>query len=114
MKISGPGQGPGAPPSDAASAPDAAKTDGSMPADSVQGETFETFADKLEAGRAAQAQAAGPTLSPAIERVLDQVVGSQLAADAPPALRESLRAALRETLENDPFLAEKLRRLQET
>jgi hypothetical protein len=48
----------------------------------------------------------------AIEKVLDQILSRQLGADAPAGVREKVRAALQETLESDPLLAEKLRDLE--
>ena len=47
----------------------------------------------------------------AVDRVLDRVLDRQLGADAPPAVRERVRAALQDALESDPLLAEKLQRL---
>jgi hypothetical protein len=57
----------------------------------------------LEAGRVAPGAA--------VEQVLQHVLSRQLGADTPPAVREKVRAALQDALENDPLLAEKLRRL---
>jgi hypothetical protein len=53
-------------------------------------------------------------LSPdsAAERVLEQVLDRQLDPNAPVALRDQLRAALRDALESDPHLAESLRQLR--
>jgi len=47
----------------------------------------------------------------AVEKVVDQLVSTQLGADAPAGVREKLRAALLDTLQNDPLLAEKLAEL---
>lgn len=47
----------------------------------------------------------------AIERVIDRVVDRQVGSNAPPAVREAVGAALRQALEDDPLLAEKLRAL---
>jgi len=133
MKVTGPGTSSGAP-----DVPDA-EGDGSAPSPGATGavdRSGESFADKLEAGgpqRVAAAGGAGPAgraealtadiaadlgagkLGPeaALQRVVERVIDSQVGADAPAALRETLRAALRETLESDPFLAEKLRRIQD-
>lgn len=113
MKVTGPGTGHGVPPSEADGATDATKP---AAADGVAGTTF---ADKLRGpDAAADAEASGPAaarqaLERALDRMLDGVVDSQLGAGASPEVRDSLRAALRDTLENDPFLAEKLRALQE-
>ena len=51
------------------------------------------------------------TPAAAVDRVLEQVLAQQVGADAPAAVRERVRAALQDALENDPLLAEKLRRL---
>jgi len=47
----------------------------------------------------------------AVEKVIEQVLSRQLGADAPAGVREKVRAALEDALENDPLLADKLRRL---
>jgi len=47
----------------------------------------------------------------AVEKVVDQMVSTQLGAEAPAGVREKLRAALLDTLQNDPLLAEKLAEL---
>ena len=51
------------------------------------------------------------TPAAAVDRILEQVLEQQVGADAPVAVRERVRAALQDALENDPLLAEKLRRL---
>jgi hypothetical protein len=61
------------------------------------------IAAELEAGRLQPQQA--------VERVLQQVLSRQVGDDAPPAVREKIRAALQDALETDPLLADKLRRL---
>jgi hypothetical protein len=63
------------------------------------------------AGIAAELDAGRLTPAAAVDKVLEQVLAKQVGADAPPAVRERVRAALQEALENDPLLAEKLRRL---
>jgi hypothetical protein len=47
----------------------------------------------------------------ALERVIDRVVERQVGADAPASLREKVGEALRQALEDDPMLAEKVRAL---
>ncbi len=47
----------------------------------------------------------------AVDQLIDRVVGVQLGQDAPARVREQVRAALREALDDDPLLAEKLRGL---
>ncbi|HET6283271.1 MAG TPA: hypothetical protein VFH73_20105 [Polyangia bacterium] len=49
----------------------------------------------------------------AVEQVMERLLQQHLTADAPPAVREKLRAALQETIDSDPFIAEKLRSLGE-
>jgi hypothetical protein len=61
------------------------------------------IAGDLEAGRL--------TPAAAVDRILEQVLTQQVGADAPAAIREQVRAALRDALENDPLLSEQLRRL---
>lgn len=61
------------------------------------------IARDLDAGRL--------TPAAAVDRILEQVLAQQIGADAPAAVREKVRAALQDALENDPLLAEKLRRL---
>ncbi len=51
------------------------------------------------------------TPAAAVDRILEQVLEQQVGADAPAAVREQVRAALQDALENDPMLAEQLRRL---
>jgi hypothetical protein len=50
-------------------------------------------------------------LSAAMETLIDRVVAQQVGAKAPEAVRESLRATLRDAVETDPLLAGKLRSL---
>ena len=47
----------------------------------------------------------------AVDKVIDRVVNVQLGQNAPPHLREQVQAALRDALESDPLLADKLRGL---
>jgi hypothetical protein len=61
------------------------------------------IAGDLDAGRL--------TPAAAVDRILEQVLAQQVGPDAPAAVRESVRAALQDALENDPLLAEQLRRL---
>ena len=50
-------------------------------------------------------------LSAAMETLIDRVVAQQVGERAPQAVRDSLRATLRDTVETDPLLAGKLRSL---
>jgi hypothetical protein len=51
------------------------------------------------------------TPAAAMDQVIDRIVAQQLGAQAPPAVSESLKAALRDAVETDPMLAGKLRSL---
>jgi hypothetical protein len=130
MKITGPGTG--VPPEIAA---DATKA-GDSQKDSLK-IGGKPFADKLEGGAqvgptsqataTSQAQrsdnlggvadigddlrAGRITPQAALERVIDRVVERQVGADAPASLREKVGEALRQALEDDPMLAEKVRAL---
>ena len=80
-------------------------TDATTPATAhAGGRATAAIAAELDAGRL--------TPAAAIDRVVEQVLTRQLGSDAPPAVRERVRAALQEALETDPLLAEKLRRLE--
>jgi hypothetical protein len=131
MKIGGPGAKP---PADPTGAPDeVAGAAGTSPA----GKAFAEKTDRgaapqaaLETGRASESgPAAGYgaalvadisadltagriTPQVAIERVVERIVDRQVGADAPASVREAVGAALRQALEDDPMLAEKLRALE--
>ncbi len=47
----------------------------------------------------------------AVDKVIDRVVSAQLGPDAPTHLRDKVQAALRDAVDDDPLLAEKLRTL---
>ena len=47
----------------------------------------------------------------AVDKVIDRVVSAQLGPDAPTHLRDKVQAALRDAVDDDPLLAEKLRGL---
>jgi|SRR4051812_30911538 len=47
----------------------------------------------------------------ALDRVIDRVLAQQVGPDAPSAVRAQVAAALRQALEDDPLLAQKLRAL---
>ena len=61
------------------------------------------IAADLDAGRLAPRAA--------VERLVEEVLSRQVGADAPAELRDRVRAALQDALENDPLLGEKLRQL---
>lgn len=62
------------------------------------------LAEELRAGKLAS--------SAAIEKVLERVVAKQLGPDAPAGVRDQVRTALRDAIDGDPLLAEKLTQLQ--
>jgi hypothetical protein len=77
-----------------------------------------SFGGAARAGSTSSVAAIGAELSAgrltpeaALERVIDGILDRQLGRDASPAIREQVGAALRNALESDPLLAEKLRAL---
>ena len=60
---------------------------------------------------AAELRSGTLTSRAAIEKVLDRVVARQVGPEAPAAVRDRVRAALQDAIENDPLLADKLRQL---
>src|SRR5262245_15865625 len=120
MKISGPGSG--APPDAAGDVPEAKQTEGPGFADKLGPGTSVDKAAASGATRAAEAagsvsdisadlKAGRITPDAALERVIDRVIDRQIGAGAPAAVREQVGAALRQALEDDPLLAEKVRAL---
>ena len=138
MKINGPGQPPTPDGSAAAEAADKAVKREGTTGTSESPSSGKVFSEKLAAitagGKPAAAQAAtGPAqatgatpvsdvaadlragkLTPgtAVDKVVERVLARQLGPDAPPGIRDRVRVALQDALENDPTLAEKLTRLQ--
>jgi hypothetical protein len=128
MKVNGPGtgatpeadQGPGA--ADAAGkATGAAGTDKAADVANA-GRTFaETLAaahparvggaDALTADIAADLKSGKLDPKAALDKVVERVLDRQLGTDAPAAVRNQLRDALRDTISSDPFLADRLRGL---
>jgi len=116
MKITGPGSG---------LPPDAAGVD------QAQGPGGKGFAEKVDKAAAGGAEGLRETQPPtglasdigadlaagkitpqtAVQRVIDRIVDRQLGANAPTAVREKVEAVLRDALEEDPVLAEKVRAL---
>ena len=47
----------------------------------------------------------------ALDRVVERIVAGKVGPNGPSAIREKIRAALRQTLEDDPMLAAKIRAL---
>jgi hypothetical protein len=136
MKITGP-QTPGVPgaePDAAAKGPGASDKVGAADAASKTtgaNKTERSFAETLAAGRTAPVSAPRATgavdpltsdiaaelkagkLAPeaALDRVVERVLDKQLGADAPAALRDQVRNALRDTISSDPMIADRLRGL---
>jgi len=131
MKVTGPSSGPPGAPPGAGGADQVKKPDAGTGAARTEG-SGKAFAERMDGAAPAHEAAVARTQRPldaaaaqiaadlragrlqpreAIEKVLDRVVTSQLGADAPAAMREKVRAALLETLESDPLLAEKLAEL---
>lgn len=130
MKVSGPNSGPGVGAPDGATG--VAPGEATGPTEGNEG-SGRAFAEKLEAAATPPAATTTPVARPAeldasaaiardldagnltpagaVDRILEQVLAQQVGADAPPAVRERVRAALQDALENDPLLAEQLRRL---
>jgi hypothetical protein len=117
MKISGPGSK--LPPEAPGAAGEAAKSDGSAFAERVGKGTevgstsapTRTAGTHLVADVSADLAAGRITPQVALDRVIDRVVDRQVGAGAPAGVRERVSAALRQALEDDPLLAEKLRAL---
>lgn len=127
MKVHGPGQPPATGVSDA----DAAKAVSGPESGEKTGASGRAFADKLEASRTAAASADMPaqasgvavadlaarvqaghlTSRAAVDQIVERIVASQVGPQAPAGVRERVKAALEDALENDPLLAEKLRHL---
>jgi hypothetical protein len=110
MKISGPGSK--LPPEGPGPAEDAQR--GASFAEKVaegRGAEGSTRSASVIAAIGAELQAGRITPQVAIERVIEQVVTQQVGASAPPGVRDRVSAALRQALEDDPLLAEKLRSL---
>jgi hypothetical protein len=114
MKISGPGSK--LPPEAPGSTDETKRSGGSAFADKVAGKD-----QVAEAGRPATTHLVGDisaelnagriTPQVALDRVIERVVERQVGAGAPPGVRERVSAALRQALEDDPLLAEKLKGL---
>ena len=131
MKVTGPGEPPVPPaPEGAADATPAgaaeAEEAGPPFADRLRGAGAAAGADRTAAvatpgvappdrvavsDLAADLQAGRLTRDGAVQKLLDRVIARQVGADAAPAVREKVRAALADALESDPLLAEKLKSL---
>lgn len=136
MKINGPGQ----PPSPGVSGPEGPGTPEGIAQVKATIEPGKSFAEKVSGPRPAARPNEGPAkterasatartgdiavsdlaadlkagkLTPraAIDKVLDRVVTRQIGSEAPAVVRDRVRAALQDAVENDPLLANKLRQL---
>jgi len=140
MKINGPGQPrvPGVPGQESPAGPEGSQgaggvgpASGTTPADKAQ-KTGKTFAETVSGATAAPPAAAASAARPggiavhdlaaalrsrqldarsAVDKVIDRIVTAQLGPDAPTHVRDKVQAALRDALDDDPVLAEKLRGL---
>jgi hypothetical protein len=122
MKISG--SGTPLPPEGAPGADEAKGPGGKGFAQAADRAAAAATQPSQEAAQAGQTEAVGAVgdlvadlragkISPqaALEKVIDRVLAQQVGPDAPPAVRERVGAALRQALEDDPLLADKLRKL---
>jgi hypothetical protein len=89
-------------PAGGAQSPDAARASQASGKAGPVGPVGDLVAD-LRAGKVS-AQAA-------LEKVIDRVLAQQVGRDAPAAVRERVETALRQALEDDPLLADRLRKL---
>ncbi|HEX3695977.1 MAG TPA: hypothetical protein VH374_11360 [Polyangia bacterium] len=131
MKVTGPGSGPGALPSDLGEAQGALKTGEKAGIERPQGGP-PTSSERLASGSGVAQTEAAATPAPgvvgthdiaaalragalppaaAMDQLIERIVNQQLSAAAPTALRDSLRETLRDALETDPMLAAKLREI---
>lgn len=134
MKVNGPGQPP---PPGVAGAESGNKPDKTATATAGRpAEPGKSFAERVSGPRHAEAAAAPAgsratsragdvavsdlaaelragklSSKAAIDQVLDRVVARQIGPEAPTAVRDQIRAALQDAIEDDPLLAEKLRQL---
>ena len=107
------------------------RASGAAPADKTQ-KSGKSFAETVSGVTPARAAAASASSAPggvavhdlaaalrtgqldartAVDKVIDRVVSAQLGPDAPTHLRDKVQAALRDAVDDDPLLAEKLRGL---
>ena len=137
MKINGPGQPPipGTPGEETtAPAAEANRAAGASPSDKAEkrSTTGKSFAETVSGPAAAGAAAPSPIDRPggsavhdlaaalrsgqldgraAVDKVIDRIVTAQVGPDAPTHVRDKVQAALRDALDDDPLLADKLRSL---
>jgi hypothetical protein len=137
MKVTGPGQPPtpgaeGAPPAGAAKSERADSPEKALAEKAPEGK--KSFAEKMSGPRTTTAVAAtAPVGKPAgevvvrdlaadlrsgkvdarttVDKLVDRVLAVQLGPEAPAGVRDTLRATLRDAVETDPVLADKLRQL---
>ncbi|HEY2903475.1 MAG TPA: hypothetical protein VGL59_23020 [Polyangia bacterium] len=131
MKVTGPGSGPGALPSELGEAqgplqtgekPGIERPQGGAPASSerlaggtgvAQTEAAAARAPGVVGTHDIAAALRAGALPPAaaMDQLIDRIVNQQLSPAAPTTLRDSLRETLRDVLETDPMLAAKLREI---
>lgn len=78
---------------------------GEKPISEAQRSALHQVASDLQAGKISAEHA--------VDRVVHLVLDQQLGADAPTAIRNNVEAALRNSLESDPMLADRVRKLAE-
>jgi hypothetical protein len=115
MKVTGPGSK--LPPEAPGGADEAPRAGGNFADKVAQGDAPDGAAPVRSAAAglvgdiSAELQAGRITPQVALDRVIDRVLDQQVGPGAPPGVRERVGAALRQALEDDPLLAEKLRGL---
>ena len=128
MKVNGPGQ----PPTPGVSGPEGTGAPSSVSQRKAASEPGKAFAEKLSGTRPPDAAAATGTVRgsdaaikniatdlragkltsrAAVDKVLESVVARQVGPEAPKEVRDRVRVALQDAIENDPLLADKLRQL---
>jgi hypothetical protein len=118
MKVSGPGSG--VPPEATGEAAEAEKPGGKGFAEKLHKSDEAAPPGQADAPAAARpltgdlgAKLQASEISPqtAVDKVIVRIVDRQLGTDAPPAIRAQVEAALRDALESDPMLLEKVKSL---
>jgi len=131
MKVNGPSQSP----APGVSGPEGTGAPSGVSSDKAATEPGKSFAEKVSGPRPtdpAAAVGAGGTVRKndmlvgdiatdlrtgkltsraAVDKVMEGVIARQVGPEAPQVVRDRVRAALQDAIENDPLLADKLRQL---
>lgn len=128
MKVNGPGQ----PPTPGVSGPEGTGAPSGVSSGKAAKEPGKAFAEKISAPRPAESAGVAGTIRKndvavrdiatdlragkltsraAVDKVMESVVARQVGPEAPQGVRDRVRAALQDAIENDPVLADKLRQL---